>query len=316
MADSSYRVSYNPLQESWFQPMGLRLRVLTNHPAVMTAAEASFGGFGPTESVTSADFTLYLFAHDVASGQLREPGFRAEGSLIYRTADHTSMLMADRERGLAWGYFSPTVIAHPAFFRYHFLEFAFYVMLSSRGLIPIHASACVKNGRALLLRAPSGGGKTTLVYAAARRGFQALAEDVVWIDVTHHVWWGMPWRFHLPPDTRQFFPELATSDPILEINGTPRLEVELERLRPGSTAVSAQPGPVVLLRRLPGACSRLTPLEFDAARELWFQDWSGNETDVVDYHRYVDALLRHDTYRLDCGYDLDHGLDLLESLLA
>lgn len=316
MADSSYRVSRNSLQESWFQPMGFRLRVLTNHPAIKTAAEASFRGFGPTEPATSADFTLHLFAHDVESSQLREPGYRAVGSLIYRTADHTSTLMVDRERGLAWGYFSPTVIAHPAFFRYHFLEFAFYVMLSSRGLIPIHASACVQKGRALLLRAPSGGGKTTLVYAAARRGFQALAEDVVWIDVTHHVWWGMPWWFHLPPDTRQFFPELATYAPILEINGTQRLEVELESLRPGSTAVSAQPGPVVLLRRLPGACSRLVPLEFAAARELWFQDWSGNETDFVDYHRYVDELLRHDTYRLDCGDDLDQSLDLLESLLA
>ena len=248
MAEPSYRVLRNSLQESWFQAMGFRLRVLTNHPAILTAAAASFGGFGPTEPITPADFTLHLFVHDVESGQLREPGFRADGALIYRTDDHASTLMADRERGLAWGYFSPTIIDHPAFFRYHFLEFAFYAMLPSRGLMPIHASACVKNGRVLLIRAPSGGGKTTLVYAATRRGFQALAEDVVWIDVTHRVWRGMPWWFHLPPDTCRFFPELTTYDPVLEINGTPRVEVELERIRPGSTTVSAQPGPVVLLR--------------------------------------------------------------------
>ena len=296
--------------------MGVRLRLLTNHPEVIRAADVSFRGFGSAQPASSADVTLRLWVHDVESQALPEPGFRAAGALVYRTAEHHSTLMADRESGLAWGYLSPSVIARPAYFSYHFLEFAFYVMLPSRGLMPIHASAFVKQGRALLIRAPSGRGKTTLVYAALRRGFQALAEDVVWIDAARQVWRGLPWRFRLPPDTQRFFPELGAYDPVLEINGVPRMEIEVAREQPGSAVVCAQPGPVVLLRRRPGRCSRLTSLDAAAARALWFEAWSGSETDVAGYHRYVNDLLRHGAYRLDCGEDLDQALDLLEPLLA
>ena len=296
--------------------MGVRLRLLTNHPEVITAADVSFHGFGPAQPASSADVTLRLWVHDVESQALPEPGFRAAGALVYRTAAHHSTLMADQERGIAWGYLSPSVIARPAYFSYHFLEFAFYVMLPSPRVDAYSRLSMRETGRALLIRAPSGGGKTTLVYAALRRGFQALAEDVVWIDAARQVWRGLPWRFRLPPDTQRFFPELGAYDPVLEINGVPRMEIEVVREWPGSAVVFAQPGPIVLLRRRPGRCSRLTSLDAAAAKALWFEAWSGSETDVASYHRYVNGLLRHGAYRLDFGEDLDQALDLLEPLLA
>ncbi len=126
MAAPTCRVSRHALQESLFQPMGFRLRVLTNHPAVMTAAEASFRGFGAARPVSSPDFTLHLLAHDVEDGQLREPKLRAEGSLICRTTGHASTLMADRERGLAWGYL-------PLDTRRFFPELATYTTPQKRG---------------------------------------------------------------------------------------------------------------------------------------------------------------------------------------
>jgi hypothetical protein len=314
IANSTDHMACNELREAWFQPMGLHLHVITNHPAIIAAAESAFRGFGPAHSVTVPDITLRLFAHEVDDNQLREPVFRTGGAMIYSTTGHASALVADREQGLAWGYFSPQILAQPVFFRHHFLEPAFHVMLQSRGLMAVHAAACVKNGRALLLRAPSGGGKTTLAYAGARSRFQALAEDVVSIDVHHRVWRGMPWRFHLLPDARRLFPELVTSLPVVEIQGQQRLEVELETIRPGSTTVSARPGPVVLLRRRPGDHSRLRPLAFAEAKALWFEDWSGTETEYAGYHQYVDELLRHQTYRLDFGDNIDRAVDLLEPL--
>src|SRR4029079_19031874 len=96
--------------------------------------------------------------------------------------------------------------------------------------------------------------------AAARRGFQALAEDVVWIDTVHGRWWGAPWTFHLLPDAPALFPELAGIEPRLEINGELKLPVELESVRPGSTVASAGPAGVVFLDRRdapPSAPSRL-----------------------------------------------------------
>jgi len=295
--------------------MGFSLRLLTNHPTILAVAEASFGGFGPAQPVTSPDFTLRLCAHDRAENPLREPVFRAQGGRIYQTTGHASTLVVDREQGLAWGSFSPTVLAQSAFFRYHFFELAFYSLLSPRGLMAVHAAACVKNGRALLLRAPSGGGKTTLVYyASTQRRFQALAEDVVWIDINHHLWWGLPWWCHLRSDAHRLFPELVLLEPVLEIQGERRLAVQLETIRPGSTVVSARPGPVVLLRRSPGGPSRLTPLTCTEAKALWYERWSGTETEFADYDRYVHDLLSHHTYRLDFGDDIERSLELLESL--
>lgn len=314
MLDPAGDVVHCDLQEAWFQPMGLSLRLLTNHATILATAASTFGGFGPAQPVTSPEVTLRLFAHDVCDPALREPVFHTQGALIHHTTGHASTLVADREQGLAWGYFSPTVLAQPAFFRYHFLELAFYVMLQARGLMAVHASACVKHGRALLFRAPSGGGKTTVAYAGARRRFQALADDVVWIDVHNQRWWGMPWWFHLLPDGRRLFPELASLEPVLPIQGELRLAVHLETIWPGSTTVSARPGPVVLLRRRPEGPSQLTPLPFPAAKALWFERWSGTETAFTDYDRHIDELLRQHTYRLDLGNDIERGLELLEPL--
>ena len=315
MGDTADRMADSALQEAWFHPMGLHLRLLTNHTAILAAAEMAFRGFGPAPPLPSPDVTIRLLAHTEDDVPFREPTFRLAGSIIYWTAGHTSMLMADRQQGLAWGYVAPSVLAQPAALRHYFLEPAFHVMLQPRGLMAIHAAACVKNGRALLLRAPSGGGKTTLAYAGARSRFQALAEDVVTMDVHQHVWWGMPWRFHLLPDAAQLFPELSGAMPVVSIQGRPRLEVDLETIRPGSTTVTARPGPVVLVRRRPGGRSQLRPLAYPEARALWFEKWSGTETEFAGYDHYVDDLLRQDTYRLDFGDDMARAVELLESLL-
>ena len=114
----------------------------------------------------------------------------------------------------------------------------------------VHGAALAKNGRALLLRAQSGGGKTTLAYAGARRHYQALAEDVVWLDREQGRWWGMPWSFHLLPDAKTLFPELTPFEPILQTNDELKLEVNLEHVRPGSTTVSAKPKASTLCRAL------------------------------------------------------------------
>jgi hypothetical protein len=207
------------------------------------------------------------------------------------------------------------VLANPAYFRWHFLELAFFVMLARRGLMGVHGAAIAKNGRAILLRAPSGGGKTTLAYAAARQRFQALAEDVVWIDLKHERWWGTPWHFHLLPDAKKLFPELAGHEPVLQINREHKLEVDLEQLRNGSTIVSARPGPVVLVQRASGQPSRLEPLPLPAAHSLWLAGQTGAELTFPDYQCHIDSLLKDNAYTLASGDDLESSLRLLEELI-
>lgn len=302
------------LIETFYRPMNLTLRLLSNSEAIVNAADTSFGGFGPASPTTTPDLTFHLFEHPVEEPEPAPPRYRKEGDLIYQTTDGVSTLVADRQCGVAYGYFSEAVLVNSTFFRWHFLELALFVMLEPRGLMGVHGAALAKNGRAILLRAPSGGGKTTLAYAGARRRFQALAEDVVWLDLERDIWWGTPWSFHLLPDAKQLFPELADYPPLLQINGERKLEVTLEQIRTGSTTVSARPGAVVFVERAAGQTSRLEAIDPVTAKSIWLASFAGAEMDFPNYHAHVNALLSTNTYRLYSGDNLDSSLDLLETL--
>ncbi|HXO21997.1 MAG TPA: hypothetical protein VOA87_18940 [Thermoanaerobaculia bacterium] len=304
------------LREAWFRPMGFSLRVTSNAPAVMAAAESAFAGFGPAAPDGSSDLSFRLFAHSVDDGVRGRPLQRADGPLVYQTTGRDSTLVADRAAGVAFGCFSSTTLADPAFFRWHFLEPALFFMLEWRGFIGVHGAALARGGKGLLLRAASGQGKTTLAYAATRRGFQALAEDVVWLDGARPLWWGTPWSFHLLPDARELFPELASATPLVQLNGETKLAADLEALRPGSTTPSARAGAVVLLSRQPGGRSRIEPLGPAAAREGWRQGGASKESEIAGYDSAVDRLLRHGAYRLAFGDDIEAAVDLLESIVA
>lgn len=303
-------------REAWFRPMGFILRLRSNSPAIIAAAETSFGRFGLAQPTESPDFRFRLLAHDQDDGQPGQPAFRLNGSLLYQTTGRDSALVANLAGGSACGYFSAPILANPAFFRWHFLELAFFMMLERRGWMGVHAAALVKNGLAVLLRAQSGGGKTTLAYAAASRGnFQALAEDVVWLDGEHRRWWGMPWSFHLLPDAQKLFPELAAYEPVLQTNGEMKLEVNLEHLRAGSTTVSARPKAIVLVERQAGGKSRLEPLPTAAAKQLWSLGATGLEMKLPHHSRHLESLFQHKTYRLYFGDDIQAGVELLETVL-
>jgi hypothetical protein len=300
--------------EAWFRPMGFQLRIVSNSRAVIEAAEASFGLFGPAVPSGAPDLEFRLHGHEIDDGAPGDPILRIEEPLVYQTTGRDSVLVADRERGLAYGYFSRTTLEDPAFFRWHFLDLVLFFMLEWRGFLGIHGAAICKNGRAVLLRGPSGQGKSTLTYAGARARFQALAEDVVWIDSNNDLWWGIPSSFHLLPDAKELFPELRSHRALVQLNGERKIPVDLRRVRPGSVVTSGRPGPVVMMRRIPGRASWLEKLELDDAFDEWLSGCATKEQEVTDYERKVLSLLRCGAYRLCFGDDIDQALDLLEAL--
>ncbi len=307
--------------ESWFQPMGLALRLETDSPEVRAAAEEAFRRFGPDQRIdgTRADFTLRLFAHAVDDETPLRTVMRADGHLVYQTAGRGSTLVVDREGGQGFGYLSPTVLADRVFFRWHFLDLALFFFLEGRGFLGAHGAALARGGKSLLLRARSGAGKSTLVYAASRRRFSALAEDLVWLAPDGATVWGMPWTFHLLPDAARLFPELAEATEVrrhVQHNGEAKLAVDLERMRPGSTTPSAELAGVVFLSRQPGGRSRIEPAGPGEAWEEWLAGAASRERSVPDYDRRAGDLLRAlPAHRLVLGDDLEAALDLLEPLL-
>jgi hypothetical protein len=312
MEDTVESIAY----EAWYQPFGFRLRLLSNSQHIIEAAEVSFGRFGHVPPGDGPDFTFTFFERGQGNSITGQPEFYHAGPIARQDMGEQAGLTINRQTGAAEGFFSPAVVTDRPFFRWYFLDLSFYWMLASRGVMGLHGAALVKDGRAVLLRAQSGGGKTTLAYAGARQRFQALAEDVVWIDLRRGLWRGAPWTFHLLPDARTLFPELAGYEPLLQTNGELKLEVDLETIRPGSAVTSARPGRVVLVERLAGGRSRLEPLNLAAAKTFWRQGVTGTETAFPDYEGHIDDLLRDNTYHLYFGDDIDGGVSLLETLFA
>lgn len=309
------KIDHSNLQTVYFQPMDFCLQIISNSPKVIAAAETSFGRFGPARPSETPDLTFRFFEHNLDDGPPNKPVFRMDGSLLYQTTGRDSTLVADLDRGLAYGNFSPTTLANQAHFRWHFLELAFFVMLEARGWMGVHGAALVKNGLAILLRAPSGGGKTTLAYAGARRTYQALAEDVVWLDREQQRWWGIPWSFHLLPDAKKLFPELAKHEPVLQTNNEMKLEVDLETVRPGSTTVSARPGPVVFVERRVGSHSLLEAIDMAEAQALWPAARTGSEMTRPHHQAHLKTLLTNNPcYRFYFGDDIEQGVTLLDRL--
>ena len=62
------------------------------------------------------------------------------------------------------------------------LHIALSEVLRIKGLLPLHAAVVVKNGLATAFLGASGSGKTTALLSAVEKGYQALAEDFVWLE--------------------------------------------------------------------------------------------------------------------------------------
>ncbi|HSL83421.1 MAG TPA: hypothetical protein VLF66_11640 [Thermoanaerobaculia bacterium] len=305
------------LREAWFRPMGYSLRLVTDSEAVLEAARVSFRGFGEEAPCPEPDLDFRLVGDPDgrrAGEEPAEPVLWFDRPRARQTAADGSELVLDGATGRARGRFSGATLAHTAFFRWHYLDLALFFMLEARGFVGVHGAAVARDGRALLLRAPCGQGKTVLTYAAARRGFQALAEDVVWLAPGDGPWWGAPWAFRLLPDARDLFPELDGYRPTVQINGEEKIEVDLEALRPGSTVVSAEPGPVVMVRRAPGEASRIEPLAPGEAETAWRAGAASRESGIAGYEAAVAPLLRRGVFRLRFGDDIDRAVELLAEL--
>jgi hypothetical protein len=300
-----------------FVPMGLLLELVTNSPRILEAARLSFGGYGPADEERRADLHLRLFAEEaeIAPDEV-QPALRCAGPYLYQASGGGSVLVADRAAGMAFGHLAPATVADLPLLRSRYLEAALCYLLECRGFLGVHGAAVAHAGRGLLLRGRSGQGKTTLAYAAVRRGFQAVAEDVVWIDTAGSRWWGMPWTFHLLADARRIFPELAGRPVARQLNDELKVAVDLEAMRQGSTAASAAAGPVVLLERRPGGASTLAAVEPEIARREWLDGCAAREREVPAYEEAMGGVLRHGAWRLQLGDDLEEALDLLETLLA
>jgi hypothetical protein len=248
-----------------------------------------------------------------------EPRYLAERHLFQVDLAGEGAATSDQRLGVAVGRVSAAVASDAPFLRHMVVEAMALSLLPARGLFAVHASCVVRHGVALMLQAAAGTGKSTLAYAAARRGFAVLAEDVVFVrpgrGSGRPELWGSPWRLHLLPDAPSLFPELTGLETHRQMNGEWKLEVDLASRYPAGVTPSALAGPQVILERGPGsgdAIRRLSAAEAAAAFEVlwpWGIPWDAPREATAR------ALRGQGVYRLRMSGTPDEAVDLLEELV-
>ncbi len=313
-----------PLMQT-FYPLGFPVKLHTNSEQIRDAAREVWGQCEPVFEETPLQLR---FAIDASSTSERPRAVmpRAQGNLFSAIHSAENYYIADLSRGFAYGWFTPSVVCDHAYFRYHFLEAAAYVMLNALYLTPIHAACVGLNGAGIVLCGPSGAGKTSLAFACARKGWEFICDDashLVRNDASQLVRRsedarlivGKPHQIRFRESARALFPELAARGSCLRANGkmdieAPSHEVGIEHIRSQIQAVA-----IVFLNRGPNGTASLRPYSQERAREFMEETIClGEEPTREAQRRSLDRFLELPVFELTYS-DLDCAERCLRSFL-
>jgi hypothetical protein len=320
------RVSFLPhievKHQEEFYPFGARLLFKTNHLELLETAQEAFGRFPMIRETSDNPLIITLLVTDkVKASKVMhriDPRYYTKGNYFHISLDKDNLAVADIAAGVANGFLTTEIVEDRPYVRYIVIESLLQAMLGpSRKYFSIHAAGIKKNGVSLILQGKAGSGKSTLAYACLRHGYQLLAEDVVHVKFRNgeNQLWGSPWKFHLLPDAVQFFPELNSLTPQIQLNGESKLEIEIEDYYPGSSITHAEPGLILLVTRNPDlpATIKRVPAE-DAAREFeviwpWEVGWT------AEHEKASLSLLQNGIFRLYTGKNIFESLSLIDEFV-
>ena len=207
--------------------LGLSLRVESNSPRVIDAARDAFGGPDAGAAEDGAGARIRINVRPRRAGDAGPVSHGVPRSRLLLLSSSGCHGYADSMLGEAVAEVGEGLVDDREHLRCGVLEALALFMLARRDRDPLHAAAVMRGGTALLLAGPSGVGKSTLVYAAARAGLQVLSEDAVYLQLDPFRVWGMPRFVHLTPASVRFFPELEGIRPKLLANGKTKLALNL-----------------------------------------------------------------------------------------
>lgn len=238
--------------------LGVPVDFATNSGSALGSVEASFGPWraldGASGLVAAQGVRVRLVVHEGTEGS------EGRAPMTYRMPDAERVIVqtagsfgiADVRRLDAVAFVTPALLADRAHFQYGMLEMLTLVLVTARDRLPVHASAVVRGSTALLLAGPSGVGKSTLGYHAARAGLRLLTDDAAYVQLDPEFrLWGMPGPLYLPPESCARFGELAGRAAERLPNGKEKVRVDPPpRWPPVATRVG-----VCLLERRGGPAS-------------------------------------------------------------
>lgn len=249
MADELYRdVEWSHVVR--LPVLGVMVTFATNSASVFDAIHETYGAWAGLDGdiVSPSGATVRIVVHDRPAAPETPPAFSS------RVPDPTRLLIiwdggmgvSDTTRLESLAYVTEGLVARRAEFADGVLEPLTLFLLGALDRQPLHAAAVARGEAAILLAAPSGTGKSTLSYAACRRGFSLLADEPVYVQMRPGLRvWGRRSRVHLPVEARAHFPELHDVAPTRLPSGKTKMVIDV---RTGERRYADHAG-ICLLRR-------------------------------------------------------------------
>jgi hypothetical protein len=214
-------------------------------------------GFFPTASLkcahpSSGNVSLLVRARrDQSRARCKFPIFRGRREYVHADYGRDGSVWFDLKARAVLGVLSDDLIADAEFFRRSVLAVIAGVLAPSLDVVALHTGCVVRNGKAVLLAAASGVGKSTLSLALAMRGWSLLSDEWTFVSgiPTELRAWGMQTSVKLLPDAVRYFPELCALSPDLAMNGELSFEVNPCSVFHVGRAIDSEPKAIVLLER-------------------------------------------------------------------
>jgi len=306
--------------------LGIATRFETNDAEVARCVDDAFGMWRALAECAAADVTHEsppLVHVDVVAGDEGPPSLDGHAPVRYSCPDETrvvvetasSIAVSDPLRRRAVARVTTGLVADRMHFRTEVLEAVTLALLSHFDRHPVHAAAVALHGRAVLLAAPSGTGKSTLAYACHAAGMDLLGDDHVRVQLAPALRvWGWPGRVRLAPATR-WSPAIEHSDDAPESPVGDKTVVEaLDRM--SAARLVAKDVTVCLLTR-DGRAASVAPIDAAAlARALDAQLAPGFDRFPARWPVVRDALAARAGWRLNLSSDPREGVALVREILA
>jgi hypothetical protein len=206
----------------------------------------------PVAQSSRATITLLVRGKRQASpAHCNFPIFRGRNQFVHADYGSDGSVWFDLKAREVAGMLSDGIIADEGFFRRAVLSVIAGILAPSLGVIALHAACVVRKGKALLLAAPSGVGKSTISLALALRGWSLLSDDWTFVtDARNRLnVWGMQTSIKLLPDAKFYFPQLSALSPATSLNGELSFEVDPWTFFGVERAIDATPAGIVFLNR-------------------------------------------------------------------
>lgn len=211
-----------------FHPIGFPVEIRTNSETVLQTAREAYGSY--RLRMTSRPLRISVAVQASQAGVPEKAAFRLRDDLFVVVCDEENFATCDLDSGVGSIWINSAVERYRALMRYRFLESMIFSMLAHQNVTPLHAACASRNGRALLLNAPSGTGKTTLSYACAKAGWTFLSDDVSYLLRDSSDVLGKPYLIRFVEGAAQHFPELRLCERFTDLHGEVRIELPTEGL--------------------------------------------------------------------------------------